>query len=228
MALTIKRISREYAPELMADWFIEKAKDSIAYQNKFTIAVSGGSTPLAFFKALSKRVNQLSFDQWNQVHFLWVDERWEPVSSNENNYGMAWREGLQSLPAHFHPFNTQLSHPLFACQAYESNFHQWVNQSIDWTILGAGTDGHTASIFKENWLEASLPVVAFETKHPQTGQVRVSLTISTILNSKEITVLLIGIEKQPILLRLKNLSLLEFPIQKVVSLAKNVVVVTDL
>jgi len=224
----VKRISRESVPDLMADWFFEKAKAQIASQNKFTIAVSGGSTPLAFFRALSKRVNHLSLDQWRQVHFFWVDERWEPVSSSENNYGMAWREGLQLLPAQFHPFNSQLNNPSLACQAYESSFHQWVNQSLDWIILGAGTDGHTASIFTENWNDANQSCVAFETKHPQTGQIRLSLTVSAILHAKEISILLIGKEKQPILLSLNNLSLSEYPIQKIVSLAKKVIVVTDL
>jgi 6-phosphogluconolactonase len=63
------------------------------------------------------------------------------------------------------------------------------------TVLGMGDDGHTASIFPDEmylWNSHNLCEVA---AHPQTGQKRITLTGSTINNSKQIVFLVTGKSK---------------------------------
>jgi len=49
------------------------------------IALSGGSTPLNLFKALSKKLDSID----NECKFYWVDERCVPPESDDSNYKMA-------------------------------------------------------------------------------------------------------------------------------------------
>ena len=70
--------------------------------------------------------------------------------------------------------------------------------AFDWTILGMGEDGHTASLFNvdDSFYTDNLTAV---TTHPKTGQKRITLTPKTLCASKHITFMVTGKKKTKII-----------------------------
>jgi 6-phosphogluconolactonase len=78
------------------------------------------------------------------------------------------------------------------------------NPSLDWIFLGVGLDGHTASIFPGSIFENSTSQFCGATTHPDTGQNRISLSLSVINASKRITVMFAGQDKAAIISQILN------------------------
>ncbi len=120
------------------------------------IALAGGDTP----KPLYERFAQEQFIQcmpWERVHWLFGDERFVPPSSADSNYGMARRTFLEHVPAptaNVHPIKTKGFTPDEAARAYEETLKDLYGAQtlsidrplLDITLLGIGSDGHTASL----------------------------------------------------------------------------------
>ena len=80
-----------------ADWLILYIKEVLSKQDRFTIALSGGSTPKKLYQLLAsdKYKNQI---HWERVHFFWGDERFVPFDDERNNAKMAYEELLDHVP----------------------------------------------------------------------------------------------------------------------------------
>ena len=78
--------------EGLADHVSVALGDAIAARGKATIAVSGGSTPKAFFKALSTR----DID-WAKVTVTLVDERFVPADNPRSNHQLV-ADNLPLIP----------------------------------------------------------------------------------------------------------------------------------
>ncbi len=134
-----------------AQQFIRIAADSIKKNGRFSVALSGGSTPKMMYKELVQNfANQLD---WRNVHFFWSDERYVPLSHADSNAGMARKYLLEPLKIenkniHYIPTNFQDAHR--AAMLYEKEIlnHFGSNSPrFDLVLLGLGDDGHTASLF---------------------------------------------------------------------------------
>jgi 6-phosphogluconolactonase len=229
-SIDIKRfMSRAKAINFVVDQFILLANQSIAQKSIFNIAVSGGTTPIPFFKELVRKASNCN--DWSKVNFFWVDERWASYEDKENNFGEAMRAGLNQLPANFYPFQTILQSAELAIEAYHHQVENAVGttRAFDFILLGAGRDAHTASIFYSNISEAQSRKVAFVTTHPDTGQIRMSITFTTIAKANSVFVILLGEEKSKVLdtLIVQN-SETNSPIQIAVAISKNPIIVTDI
>lgn len=129
--------------------FLAIAKESIEKNGKFTVALSGGSTPKAIYQGLAKSENAKLID-WSKVYLFWSDERCVPPSSPESNYHMAMEAGFNQLPINqeqvFRMHAEEEIHQ--AALDYEEQIRQHVpNGAFDLVMLGVGEDGHTASLF---------------------------------------------------------------------------------
>ena len=129
---------------------LQLAKD-IAYQlhnlieenGKAYLAVSGGSTPIPFFEALSEQEIH-----WSSVAITLVDERWVTESDPLSNAALVRRHLLKNnaVDAYFLPLYSESASP-------EDGYMQCENASLeqfprcDLAVLGMGLDGHTASWF---------------------------------------------------------------------------------
>ncbi len=111
-------------------------------RGKAILAVSGGSTPKVFFKALGTRsIN------WEKVVVTLVDERWVEADDERSNARLV-RENLLTNKASKADF-----FPLYRA----GNIDQAISHlekdlarlplPFDAVILGMGVDGHTASFF---------------------------------------------------------------------------------
>ena len=65
-------------------------------RGRFTIALSGGSTPKSLFNLLA--TNARTILPWDKMFFFWGDERHVPPGDPESNYRMAAETMLSKVP----------------------------------------------------------------------------------------------------------------------------------
>ncbi|MGH7552912.1 MAG: 6-phosphogluconolactonase, partial [Longimicrobiales bacterium] len=63
------------------------AQEAIAERGRFTIALSGGTTPRATYALLAEE--NADAIAWSDVHVFWADERCVPPGHAASNYRMA-------------------------------------------------------------------------------------------------------------------------------------------
>lgn len=110
-----------------------------------SLAVSGGSTPVPFFHALSRK----ELD-WGRVDIVLVDERWVDEADQASNTRLVKENLLQNNAAAAHYFSLKQEgaapeEGLNAARAELAN----LSRPLDVLILGMGNDGHTASLFPD-------------------------------------------------------------------------------
>ena len=89
--------SAEETALFCAKQFLAIAADAIEKRGFFTVAFSGGHTPTAIFKEISKPEYAQCLD-WTKVFCFWSDERSVPPNDPESNYFNAMEAGLAHLP----------------------------------------------------------------------------------------------------------------------------------
>lgn len=139
-----------------ADEFHRSVCDAIAKRGRFTVALSGGSTPKAIFDLLATDQasggNKLS---WDKVQVFFGDERHVPPDHPDSNFRMASQALLSKVPipsANIHRVRTELDAACAAAE-YETELRSVFGARaggtprFDLIMLGMGPDGHTASLF---------------------------------------------------------------------------------
>ena len=134
-----------------AELFIRIASGAIDTRGRFSVALSGGSTPASLYKLLASESYRDSLD-WTRVFFFFGDERNVPLTDPESNYLMVKETLLDQIPdiedrVHAWPMN--LESPQEIAQDYERQIeHFFAGPPIfDLVLLGLGDDCHTASLF---------------------------------------------------------------------------------
>lgn len=129
-----------------ADRFVALARSAIAAHGRFTVVLSGGSTPRLLYEQL---VTQSI--EWQSVHVFWGDERCVPPDHPDSNFGLAQRAWLShiDIPAqNVHRLKGELD-PAQAALQYEDELRAIFGAlpRFDLILLGMGSDAHTASLF---------------------------------------------------------------------------------
>ena len=83
--------------EVAAEWLTGYVNEVLKKQDRFTIALSGGSTPKKLYQLLTSDKYRNKAD-WTKLHFFWGDERFVPFDDERNNAKMAFAELLNHLP----------------------------------------------------------------------------------------------------------------------------------
>src|SRR5437879_5316974 len=73
--------------------FIALASTAIRDHEKFSVALSGGSTPKSLYSVLAR-----SALPWDKIFFFWSDERHVPPDHPDSNYRMAKEALLSKVP----------------------------------------------------------------------------------------------------------------------------------
>jgi 6-phosphogluconolactonase len=121
----------------------KQLKACLTKKNKVCLAVSGGTTPIEFFKQLS----QQELD-WVKVTVILVDERWLPVDHKDSNEKLVRDHLIQNnaKKAYFLGLKTSDELPSEGIMDCETQLRTQIDH-IDIVVLGMGLDGHTASWF---------------------------------------------------------------------------------
>lgn len=198
----------EKAVDAVADAFSAAAAKANQSGKSFNVVLSGGSTPEKLFRILAKRhkANPLS---WSHVHFFWGDERMVPPDDQQSNFRMANEALLKHLPlepSQIHRIRGE-EDPVGEVERLTSDTKTSVETNeagmpvFDWIFLGMGGDGHTASLFPHADTVQNLSNIWTLAKHPESGQIRISLTLPAINAAKHIVFLVFGAEKATMLNR---------------------------
>jgi 6-phosphogluconolactonase len=189
-------------PEGMADAAADRIADlaasAISERGRFTVALSGGSTPEPVYRRLAREPHSGSID-WSRVEVFWGDERCVPPDHEDSNYRLARRALLDevAIPATaVHRIRGELP-PVEAARRYEREIRRVLAEDgrFDLIMLGLGPDGHTASLFPGTSavLERRRAVVAVRVEKLDAW--RVTMTLPLINEARHVVFLVSGSRK---------------------------------
>lgn len=198
MELIIKKDAEELNRDF-ADWIADYIEKILQEQDRFTIVLSGGSTPKKLYQLLASDAfkNKIA---WSKIHFFWGDERYVPLTDDRNNARMAFENLLNRVPVkkeNVHIIQTDIS-PESSATAYEKLLHQYFpdkNHSFDLVLLGMGDNAHTLSLFpgyevvheKNKWVDAVFL--------KEQDMFRITLTAPVVNAARRVAFLVSGIDK---------------------------------
>ena len=89
--------SGEEAAQAKAKFVATLAEECIGVRGKFTIALSGGSTPRRLYQILASppHAEGIAWDRW---HIFWSDERCVPPDHEDSSFRMAREAWLDQVP----------------------------------------------------------------------------------------------------------------------------------
>jgi len=193
----------ESLSQMAASMVTTLAAGTIGVNGIFSIALSGGDTPVRLFALLGSEYSHSV--QWRHVHVFWVDERCVSKDSGQSNFKRAYDSWLSRVPipaSNIHRIKGEMEPEIGALQ-YEDAMRDFFGgreiPSFDLIILGVGEDGHTASLFPgtsslEDKERLAIPVYA--DKHKSW---RITLTLPVLNNADHILFLVTGASKAEIL-----------------------------
>lgn len=205
-----------------AGLFARLSRDAISRTGRFSVALSGGSTPRGLYGQLAAEPHRSQI-AWEKIHFFWSDERCVPPDNPDSNYGMAWEALLSHVPlpaSCIHRPTAEDPDPVRAADAYEREIRAFFEigpqefPRFDLVLLGMGEDGHTASLFPDSpALQESRRI--FVANHvAKLNANRLTLTFPAINSAAQIAVLISG-KKKAALLREVLQGPIRYPIQQV-------------
>lgn len=175
-----------------AEHIAAAAARALAEGGRFTLAVSGGTTPAAMFAAMAK-----SPLDWPRVHVFQVDERLAPAGHAARNW-VGLRRHL-AVPAVFHPMPVEGDVDAGAA-AYAALLAELAPSGLDLVHLGLGADGHTASLVPGD------PVCAADTDVALSGEYqgfrRMTVTYPVLDRARAVLWVVAGADKREAVRRL--------------------------
>ena len=190
-----------------AELFAETAESAMARAGRFTVALSGGTTPKLLYSLLATEPYRVRLP-WRRIHVFWGDERCVPPEHPDSNFGMAKVTllDLVQIPAEqLHRMQAERE-DLNAARKYEIELARVFEvpptgepPTLDLILLGLGADGHTVSLFPHTEAVRETKRWVVRNYVPKFGANRLTLTASILNRGTTILFLVSGADKAPIL-----------------------------
>jgi 6-phosphogluconolactonase len=201
--------------------FTRLALAAAADEGRFSVALSGGTTPGALYRRLAEDPHRGQIP-WEQVHVFWGDERCVPPDDPGSNFWLADEALLSRVPMppdNVHRVRGELESKT-AAKAYAAELRAFFGAPVprfDLVLLGLGQDGHTASLFpgSDALDEKKRPVVAVTAQYQGRPAQRVTLTPPAINAARQVLFLVTGSAKADILQAVVEGPTGRFPAQKI-------------
>lgn len=192
---------------------VDAAREAISGRGRFTLVLSGGSTPENTYSQLARDENRSAID-WSRTFLFVGDERFVAADDAANNLAMIRRSLIERVPvppANVLPIRTDYPSVAAAAAAYNTTLEQFFKLSVgsgpprfDLVLLGLGDDGHTASLFpgkpalevSDVWVTSSPPGVL----PPPVD--RITLTFPILNRARQILFLVAGAKKANVVRRI--------------------------
>jgi len=175
-------------------------REALDVRGEAALAVSGGNTPKRFFEHLSRAALD-----WAKVAVTLVDERWVPESSERSNARLVKAALLQheAATARFVPLYVESPTPEAAIATLRARVAA-LPQPFDATVLGMGSDGHTASFFPggdrlAEALDTKGSARVLPMRAPGAGEPRITFTLPALLASRALFLHIEGEAKRVVL-----------------------------
>lgn len=189
---------------LMKKWH-SLARESVETKGRFTVALSGGRTPLEFYCKLS---NLDDFGLWKKTHIFLTDERFCSFDEEASNFRMI-KENLLNyvrIPEeNIHSIATNHVNVSTCASQYEEKLKSFFDfkegdfPSFDFMLLGLGEDGHTASLFPWDYSIKETTQLVVPVSSDQLSYERISLSLPVLNNASNIFFIAQGSQKSSIL-----------------------------
>jgi len=194
-------------PEILArkgaELFLKSAVSAVNQRGRFSVALSGGSTPRPMNRLLAHQP-YISEIPWKDTHVFMVDDRVVPFEDTDSNYGTAQRDFLDHVPVpseNLHPMPVY-DKPETGADLYEEELKSFfIKRSpiFDLILLGIGADGHTASMFPGDRNAHASERWVIHVKGGNPNVHRISLTFNVINQGRCLALLISGSNKAPLL-----------------------------
>ncbi len=189
--------------------FCRAANAHLGQNGRFSVAISGGSTPRAMHRLLAQKpyVKEIP---WQGTHIFWVDERMVPFEHSASNFGTAKKDFLEKIPipkGNIHPMPA-LTIPEEGVGRYQNELNTFFQPGdnvwpvFDLIFLGIGSDGHIASLFPQVSLPSREKRWVLLVKGGTPDVFRLTLTYPLLNHARQVVFLVSGNEKAEIVKRI--------------------------
>jgi 6-phosphogluconolactonase len=200
--------------------FAALASSAAQANGRFSVALSGGSTPKTLYSLLATK----SAIPWDKIYFFWGDERHVPPDQPDSNYRMANEALLSKIkePAQ-NVFRVRAEEKDAAAAAlkYEQTLKDFFHLSegefprFDLIVLGIGPDGHTASLFPGTAALKETQRLVVANWVPKFTTYRITFTYPVLNAAAMVMFLASGADKAAILHEILENNSADLPSQKV-------------
>jgi 6-phosphogluconolactonase len=181
----------------------ELAGRPVDREGRFTLCLSGGSTPRETYALLA--APQLADEiPWPGVHIFWGDERCIPLERPDNHFTMTSDLLFSKVPIpaeNIHRMRGEADDPEEAARDYELELIRFFGLKrgeiprFDLVLLGMGEDGHCASLYPGTAGLAERGDLVVAHYVPQREGHRLTLTLRVLNNARQIIFLVTGESK---------------------------------
>jgi 6-phosphogluconolactonase len=181
--------------------FVAMAATARQQESSCTVALSGGTTPRALYTLLASAPYRAQVD-WSRIDFYFGDERGVPPDHPDSNYRLASDSlfrpnGISS--GQVHRMRGEMEDLSAAADLYTTELTAVVDEGLprfDLVLLGLGPDGHTASLFPNNWaLHECVRWVVSIRDAPKPPSRRLTLTVPVFNHARQVMFLVAGADK---------------------------------
>lgn len=180
------------------------AREAVAEHGRFSIALSGGSTPTGVYELWAQPPFR-DVMPWPQTHLFWGDERLLPPDDKGSNYRQVADLLLPHVP--IPPQNVHRAKGELAMATAVADYTQQLKEfaagtavpRLDVVLLGLGSDGHTASLFPGSPVNPPEWVVGVTANYDGRPAQRLSLTPLVINQARHVIFLVTGANKAAVL-----------------------------
>lgn len=186
-----------------AEVFVGASEQALANRGRFTVVLSGGSTPRSLYALLAEEARYRDRVSWRATHFFWGDERSVPPDHPDSNFRMASSAMLSKLdlrPENIHRIRGELP-ASEAAQDYEDRLRRFFAlgegqvPNFDLVLLGMGADGHTASLFPGSDAVRERKRLVLAPWIPKLASFRITLTPPALNGAELVAFLVAGADK---------------------------------
>ena len=191
---------------LIEHW-AEVSRRAIGQKGFFAAVLSGGQTPIPFYKKMAEPGEEVG---WDQTHIFLADERFVPLGHPDSNFRMLSETLFSRAPipsSQVHPVPVEEATPEDAAVLYEKEIRKFFGPAsgrfpcFDLILLGIGTDGHTASLFPGTPVLEARESLAAAVRLGEKRHSRITLTLPVLNESANVVFLARGKEKAGIVER---------------------------
>jgi 6-phosphogluconolactonase len=206
--------------EAAAAEFASRASRAIQANGRFTVALSGGSTPKSLYSLLATKGGIA----WDKICFFWGDERHVPPDHPDNNYRMVAEALLSKVPVppqNVFRIHSEEKDANLAAREYEQVLRDFFHLSpgefprFDLVLLGVGADGHTASLFPGTAALNETQRLVVANWVPKFSAHRVTFSFPVVNAAACVIFLVSGPDKAAILHEVLENSVADLPSQRV-------------